>query len=65
MIFIVEAFDRSVFDGPVRPFDLSIRPRMFWLCGSVVDVGLGASIFEGMRPEILAFGQRLLDEWNG
>lgn len=48
-------------DRSVHPFDLTICPRMVGLREPVLDVGLGASVFEGVGSEQLASGQRSLD----
>ena len=65
MALIIIAFDCRILDGPVHSFDLAIGPRMLRLGRSVFDIGLGASIFEGMRPEFFAVCDRFLDERNG
>ena len=46
MIVIMEALDGGILDCPVHPFDLSIRPRMFDLGGSVIDIRNGTGVFK-------------------
>lgn len=48
-------------DRSVHSFDLTVCPRMVGLGEQVVDVGLGAGVFEGVGSEQLAGGQRSLD----
>ena len=47
------AFDGGVLEGAVHSFDLPIGPWMLGLCQPVIDVVLGAGIFEGVRPNRL------------
>ena len=63
--FVVEALDRGVLDGPVHPLDLAVGPRVPGLGGAMLDVVPGAGVFEGMRPEQFAVGDRLLDQRHG
>src|SRR5208282_6635817 len=44
------AFDGRVLDGAVHSFDLPIGPRVLGLCQPMIDVVLGAGVFEGVRP---------------
>jgi len=37
MVLVVEAFNRRFFDGPVHPFNLSVRPRMLNLGQPMLD----------------------------
>lgn len=57
---VVEAFDRSVLDRAIHPFDLSIGPMMLGVSRTMLDAVRGAAIFEGMRPEAFAVGDSLL-----
>ena len=43
------AFDGRVLDGSVHSFDLAIGPRMLGFCQPMIDVVLGAGVFEGVR----------------
>jgi hypothetical protein len=52
MVVVIEAFDGGLLDRAVHPFDLTVGPRVFWLGRSVLDIGLGAGIFEGMNNGI-------------
>ena len=45
---VVEALDRRVLDRPVHALDLAVRPRMPGLGQAMVDVVIGAGVFEGM-----------------
>ena len=45
------AFDGGVLDGAVHSFDLAVGPRVFGLCQPMIDVVLGAGIFEGVRRD--------------
>ena len=51
--FIEVAFDGRVLDGAVHSFELPVGARVFGLYQSMIDVVLGASIFEGVRPNRL------------
>ena len=55
------AFDSGVLDGAVHSFDLPIGPGMVGLCQPVIDVVLGAGVFEGVRPNGFSSLQRGLD----
>ena len=55
------AFDGRVLDGAVHSFDLPIGPGMFGLCQPMIDVVLGAGVFEGVRPDELSSLQGGLD----
>lgn len=59
---VVEALERCVLDGPVHPFDLAVRPWVFGLGCSVLDVVVRQGIFEGVRTEVFAIGDGLLDQ---
>jgi hypothetical protein len=63
--FVVEAFDGGVLDGSVHSLDLTIRPRVPGLGGSVIDVAHSAGVIEGMSVEELAVGDSRLDEGHG
>ena len=62
---IVEAPDGGVLDGAVHSLDLTVGPRMLGPGGAVLDVVLGAGVFESMGPEALAVGDGLFDERHG
>jgi hypothetical protein len=49
--FVEVAFEGGVFDGAVHSLDLAVRPRMFRFGQPMIDVVLGARVFEGMREE--------------
>ena len=51
MALVVVSLDGSVLERPVHAFDLTIGPRMPGLRYAMVDVVLGASIFERIRQE--------------
>ena len=55
------AFDCRVLDSAVHSFDLPIGPWMLGLCQPVIDVVLGAGVFEGVRPNELSSLQGGLD----
>ena len=55
------AFDSRVLDRAVHSFDLPIGPWMLGLCQPVIDVVLGAGVFEGVRPNELSSLQGGLD----
>ena len=61
MGFAVEAFDRRLLDRSVHALDLAVGPGMLGLGKVMVDVGLGAGIFEGVSPEGLVTCDQLLD----
>ena len=56
VVVVVEALDGGVpgsspgqaLDGAVHAFHLTVGPGVLRLCGAMIDVGLGAGIFEGM-----------------
>ena len=52
--FVAEALDGHVFQRAVHAFDLAVGPRVAWFGQAVVDVVLGACIFESMREKWLA-----------
>ncbi len=62
---VVEPPDGRLLNGTVHPLDLTIGPRMLRLCGAMLDVVLGASVFEGMGLEALAICDGLLDQRHG
>jgi hypothetical protein len=47
------SFDGGVLDGAVHSFDLPVGPWVLGLCQPMVDVVLGAGVFEGVRPNRL------------
>ncbi len=49
--FVEVAFDSRVLDSAVHSFDLPVDPGMLGLCQPMIDVVLGAGVFEGMRPD--------------
>ena len=53
--FVVEAFDRGLFDRALHALDLTVGPRVFGLGQAVVDAGKGAGVFEGMCSKRLLF----------
>ena len=55
------AFDSRVLDSAVHSFDLPSGPWMLGLCQPVIDVVLGAGVFEGVRPNELSSLQGGLD----
>ena len=61
MGLVVEAFNRGVLNRAVHAFDLAIGPRMLWLGQPVLDIVLGAGVFEWVRPEDLAGRDSLFD----
>jgi hypothetical protein len=65
VVVVVEALDRRVLDCAVHAFDLTIGPWMFRLCGAVLNVGLGAGIFESMGAENFPCGHCPFDQRDG
>src|SRR5271154_967907 len=62
VVGLVEAaFDSRVLDGAVHSFDLPVGPWMLGLCQAMIDVVLGAGVFEGVRPNQLSSLQGGLD----
>jgi hypothetical protein len=59
------AFDGRVLDGAVHSFDLPIGPRVLGLCQPVIDVVLGAGVFEGVRPNEFSSLEGALDVGRG
>lgn len=59
--FVEVAFDRCVFDGSVRFLDLIVGPGMSELRQSMIDIGSGAGIFGGARPNQLSCVKVRLD----
>src|SRR5271154_3267733 len=59
------AFDSRVLDRAVHSFDLPIGPWMLGLCQPVIDVVLGAGVFEGVRPNRLSGVKSRLDVRRG
>jgi hypothetical protein len=55
------AFDGRVLDRAVHSFDLPIGPWMLGLCQPVIDVVVGAGVFEDVRPNELSSLQGGLD----
>ena len=54
VVVVVVALDGGVFDRAVPPLDLAVGPRMLRFGGAMVDIGLGAGVFEGMGAEQLS-----------
>src|SRR5690349_13105226 len=48
MAAVVVAADRGVLEGAVHPLDLTVRPRVRWLDGAMVDAVLLAGMGEGV-----------------
>jgi len=63
--FVEVAFDGGVLDGAVHSFDLAVGPRVFGLCQPMIDVVLGAGVFEGVRPNGLSGVKSRLDVRRG
>ena len=59
--FVEVSFDRCVLDGAVHSLDLPIGPGMLGLCQPMVDIVLGAGVFEGVRPNEFAGVEGRLD----
>ena len=59
--FVIKAFDRRILDRSVHALDLAVGPGMLGLGEAMVDVGLGAGIFEGVSAEGLLTCDQLLD----
>ena len=59
------AFDGCILDGAVHAFDLPVGPWMLGLCQPMVDVVLGAGVFEGVRPNGLSGVKGRLDVRRG
>jgi len=62
---IVVAPDGRLFQGPVHPLDLAVRPGMLRLCQAVADTILGTGQFESVSAEALASIQSEPDVWRG
>ena len=45
------SFDGCVLDGSVHAFDLPVGPGMLGLGQAMIDIVLGAGVFEGVRPD--------------
>ena len=56
VVVIVEALDGGVFDGPVHPFHLAIRPRMVDLGEPVLDAVLVADAIEDVVKRLFVAG---------
>ena len=63
--FVEVAFDSGVLDGAVHPLDLTVGPRMFRLGQPMIDVVLGAGVFEGVRPDRFSGVESRLDVRRG
>ena len=50
MRLVEVAFDGCVLDGPVHSFDLPVGPGMLGFGQAMIDIALGAGVFEGVRP---------------
>jgi hypothetical protein len=59
------AFDSCVLDGAVHSFDLPIGPGMLGLGQAMIDVVLGAGVFEGVRPDGLSGVESRVDVRRG
>ena len=59
---VVEAPDSGFLQRSVHPLDLTVGPWMVRLGQSVLDVVLGASIFEGVGTEDLTAVHGLADQ---
>jgi len=62
---VMEAVDGSFLDSPIHALDLAVGPRMLRLGQAVIDVVLGAGVFEGVCPEALPLGHSLFDLKDG
>jgi len=63
--FVVVALDGGILEGAVHPLDLAIGPRMLWFGEAMIDIALGAGVFEGMRPDRLTGVDRGLNVGGG
>src|SRR5271155_737229 len=54
MRLVEVAFDGCVLDGAVHSFDLPVGPGMLGFGQAMVDIALGAGVFEGVRPDGLS-----------
>ena len=54
MGFVEVAFDGCVLDRAVHSLDLPVGPGVLGLGQPMVDVVLGAGVFEGVRPDGLS-----------
>ena len=61
VVVIVIAVNGGLLDGAVHALDLTIGPRVPWLCQPVVDIVVGTSTLKGMAPEQLSFRPHLPD----
>jgi hypothetical protein len=59
--FVEVAFDGGVLDRAVHSLDLTIGPRVLGLCQPMVDLVLGAGVFEGVGPNGLLRVKSCLD----
>ena len=48
MAVVVVAFDGCLFDRPVHPLDLAVRPGMVWPCEAVLNPMVLAGAIEGV-----------------
>lgn len=66
LVRVIEvSMNGGLLDGPVHPFDLSIRPWMLGLGQLVIDIADGTGVLKGMAPENPAFCECLLDVGRG
>lgn len=65
MSVVVEPLDGGLFQGPVHAFDLTVGPRMVWLCQSMIDVGFGTDQIDADTSERFTFLQHDLDFGDG
>ena len=61
MAVVVEALDGGVLDRPVHALDLAVRPRVSGFRQPMLDVEVGAGVFEGVSPEERVLGPQGLD----
>ena len=59
--FVEEALDGRVLNGAVHSLDLTVGPRVLWLCGAMIDPCFCAGELEGVRPEEFSLCQSFLD----
>ena len=62
---VVTALDGRVLDRAVHALDLAVGPRVLGLGQPVLDIELGAGIFEGVSPEAFAVGDGQLNVRHG
>ncbi len=59
MVVVVEALDGRVLDRLVLALDLAVGPGVLRFGRAVLDAQRGAGIFEGVRPDGFALGERI------